>query len=249
MTRIDFQTGTFYLGDCFDVMATLGPGSVDMVLNDPPYGTTQNKWDAVIPFEPMWAAYWRLLKSNGAAVLTAAQPFTSALGSSAIQHLRYSLTWDKVRPVGHLNAKVRPMQRHEDVLVFCRTAPPYFPQGLVYAPMVNRRTTSGTNYGAAGTENVSEYTNYPQSILRFESAQTGKFHPTQKPVALFEYLIRTYTNAGEIVLDPFAGSGTTAIAAIQSGRRWICIERDPGYFASAVARVKKYDTVKGDLFA
>lgn len=238
--RIDFRTGTFYLGDCIEVMATLGaehPASVDMVLCDLPYGTTQNKWDTVIPFNPLWACYWLLLKMNGPAVLTASQPFTSVLGVSQLEYLRYGLSWDKVRPVGHLNAKIRPMQRHEDILIFSREKETYNPQDLVYAPKVNKRTTSGDNYGKAGLSNVSEYTNYPQSILRFESSQGDKFHPTQKPVALFEYLIRTYTNPGELVLDNTAGSGTTAIAAIQSGRRWVCIERDPTYFEKAIARV------------
>lgn len=111
--RIDFQTGTFYRGDCFEVMATLAAGSVDMVLNDPPYGTTQNKWDAVIPFEPMWAAYWRVLKSNGAAVLTAQCPFDKALGASQLQHLKYEWIWQKSNATGHLNARKQPMKEHE----------------------------------------------------------------------------------------------------------------------------------------
>jgi site-specific DNA-methyltransferase (adenine-specific) len=240
---VQFRTGVFFLGDCFDVMATLPAGMVDMVLCDLPYGATQNKWDSVLPLGPLWGEYWRLLKSNGPAVLTAAQPFTTVLGASCVERLRYSLIWDKVRPVGHLNAKIRPMQRHEDVLIFAREKETYNPQGLVYAPKVNKRTTSGDNYGKAGKENLSEYTGYPQSILKYESAQTGKFHPTQKPVALFEYLIRTYTNPGELVLDNTAGSGTTAVAAIQSGRSWICIERDPEYFAKACVRVAEAEAL------
>lgn len=223
------------LGDCLERMAELPDASVDMILCDLPYGTTQNRWDAVIPFEPLWAQYWRIAKPGAAVVLTAAQPFTSALGASQIKHLRYSLVWDKVRPVGHLMAQQRPMQRHEDVLVFSRHVPPYNPQGLVASGKTNRRSTSGANYNSAGIENVAEFTGYPQSILAFVSERG--LHPTQKPVALFEYLIRTYTDEGMTVLDNCAGSGTTAIAAERTGRNWICIERDPEYYAKAVARV------------
>jgi len=223
------------LGDCLERMRELPDASVDMVLCDLPYGTTQNKWDAVIPFEPLWAQYWRIAKPGAAVVLTAAQPFTSALGASQLEHLRYSLVWDKVRPVGHLMAKRRPMQRHEDVLIFSRETPPYNPQGLVASGKVNRRSSSGDNYNSAGTANVAEFTNYPQSILACVSERGD--HPTQKPVALFEYLIRTYTDEGMTVLDNCAGSGTTAVACERTGRNWICIERDEGYYWRAVARV------------
>lgn len=231
----DVGGNRFLLGDCFDRMREIATGSVDMVLADLPYGTTQNRWDAVLPFEPLWREYWRVCRPGAAVVLTAAQPFTSALGATAPHHLRYSLVWDKVRPVGHLMAKKRPMQRHEDILVFCRESPPYFPQGLLPSGKINRRTTSGDNYNSAGLENVAEWTNFPQTILPFLSERGA--HPTQKPVALFEYLIRTYTEPGALVLDNTAGSGTTAIAALNAGRRFVCIERDPGYYWSAVARV------------
>lgn len=239
--RIDFKTGTFYLGDCFDVMAELEAGSVDMVLNDPPYGTTQNKWDAVIPFGPLWSHFWNLLKPNGAAVLTASQPFTSLLGVSAYDYLKYSWVWEKAAATGHLNAKIMPMKLHEDVLVFCRGKSTYNPQGLVPFNKTVRRGGNGGNFGKSGTENFQEVTNYPRSIIQFPN-DPGGFHPTQKPVALFEYLIRTYSNPGELVLDNTAGSGTTAIAAMQSGRRWICIERDEGYFSQAIARVWDAET-------
>ena len=237
--RVDFQTGTFYLGDCFDAMATLTPGSVDMVLNDPPYGTTRNKWDAVIPFEPMWSSYWRLLKSNGAAVLTASQPFTTTLAASQLANFKYAWVWEKSRFANQTLAKIQPLKIHEDVLVFCREKAPYFPQDLVE---INKVTKQGAKVSdnqsgkTRPTEYLQTHTGYPRSIIRFKS-EGSTIHPTQKPVALFEYLIRTYTNPGELVLDNTAGSGTTAIAAIQSGRRWICIERDPGYFDKAIARV------------
>lgn len=253
MDRIDFRTGTFYLGDCFDVMATLDAGSVDMVLNDPPYGTTQNKWDALIPFEPMWAAYWRLIKSNGAAVLTGSQPFTSALVMSAVKQFRYCWVWDKVnRITGAPLANKMPMKAHEDVCVFYRSLPVYNKQHRMKPRVVSGRTASKLGGFGGGIERAS--TKYvkptkeddphnPISIISVPGIEDrvgkrhGNIHPTQKPVALFEYLIRTYTNPGELVLDNTAGSGTTAIAAIQSGRRWICIERDQTYFERAIARV------------
>lgn len=249
MSDVSLGRGTFMFGDCLERMKEIPDGSVDMILCDLPYGTTQNKWDAVIPFELLWREYWRVAKSGAAVVLTAAQPFTSALGASQLAYLRYSLVWDKVRPVGHLMAKRRPMQRHEDVLIFSRETPPYNPQGLVCSGKINRRTTSGNNYNSAGLENVAEFTNYPQSILTFPPERDGQ-HPTQKPAPLFEYMIRTYTDEGMTVLDNCAGSGTTAIAAERTKRNWICIERDPDYFVKAVARVKaEVDLQKQDLFA
>jgi site-specific DNA-methyltransferase (adenine-specific) len=236
--KVEIGNGEFHVGDCFDVMGELPDASVDMILCDLPYGTTQNKWDSVLPLHELWREYWRVCR--GVVVLTAVQPFTTTLGSSQTDCLRYSLVWDKVRPVGHLMAKRRPMQRHEDILVFSQSTPPYFPQGLLPHGKVNRRTTSGTNYNKAGTENVAEFTGYPQSILEFGSEQRGKIHPTQKPVALFEYLIRTYTNPGEAVLDNTAGSGTTAVAAENADRRWICIERDEDYAAKAMERIRQH---------
>lgn len=251
MERLDFKTGTFYRGDCFEVMASLGASTVDMVLNDPPYGTTACAWDSVLPLDEMWAEYWRLLKLNGAAVLTASQPFTSALVMSDAKNFRYPWVWIKNRASGFANAKKQPMRKFEDILVFGRSPVTYNAQGIVYAPKVmrNSRSAGGAvvrndviesagkgSLRTGGGEYVQEFSNYPNNILEFP-LDPKTFHPTQKPVALFEYLIRTYTNPGELVLDNTAGSGTTAIAAIQSGRRWICIERDQTYFEKAVARV------------
>jgi site-specific DNA-methyltransferase (adenine-specific) len=238
MTRIDFKTGTFYLGDCFDVMATLAPGCVDMVLCDLPYGTTQNKWDSVLPLDRLWADYWRLLKANGPAVLTAQCPFDKILGYSQIRYLKYEWQWIKSSASGFLNAKKAPLKNTENALVFYRAQPTYEPQMRVgFKPYKSRQGIRSSNYGAMDENHMSESSGerYPLSTLEFNNERG--LHPTQKPVALFEYLIRTYTNPGELVLDNTAGSGTTAIAAIQSGRRWICIERDPGYFEKAIARV------------
>lgn len=236
--RLDFKTGSFYVGDCLEIMPALAAGSVDMVLCDLPYGTTQNKWDTVIPFAPLWSCYWNALKSNGPAVLTANQPFTSILGVSQADYIRYAWVWEK-EPSGNLNAKKRPMSAHEDILVFCRGMEIYNPQGLI-PTLKKRKATSVSktqNYGAQTPKDYAqENAGYPSSILSF-AKERGSFHPTQKPAALFEYLIRTYTNPGELVLDNTAGSGTTAIAAIQSGRRWVCIEQNEEYASAALARI------------
>lgn len=233
---MDIRNGRFLLGDCFEQMATLPDISVDMVLCDLPYGTTRNKWDSVLPLDRLWAEIWRVCSSGAAVALTASQPFTSVLGVTAAEHLRYAWVWDKGTATGHLNAKRQPMKRHEDILIFCRRAPPYYPQGLADFGRVVRRGGNGTNFGKSGTENLQEKTGYPRSILEFKP-DPNRFHPTQKPVELFEYLIRTYTEPGAVVLDMTAGSGTTAIAAERAGRRWVCIERDESYYWQAVARI------------
>lgn len=225
------------LGDCLECMAEIESGSVDMVLTDPPYGTTACKWDAVIPFEPMWAAVRRVLKPNGAAVFTASQPFTSALGASNIHDLRYSWSWKKSAATGHLNAKRMPMSDFEDVMVFYRSQPTYNPQGLIRYGKLTRRGGNGGCYGDSGKENLQEFTNYPRRTLEIASAGST-VHPTQKPVALMEYLIKTYTNEGETVLDFTMGSGTTGVACMNAGRNFIGIERDEGYFAIAEERIR-----------
>ena len=227
------------LGDCLEMMAELEDGSVDMVLTDPPYGTTACKWDAVIPFEPMWAGVKRVLKKNGAAVFTASQPFTSALVMSNPSMFAYEWVWVKTKITGVLNAKKMPVRKHEQVLVFCerKTTPVYNAQGLVPKGTVTKQGGNSDNYGARSSEPyVQEYTNWPRDVL--EIASEGKtVHPTQKPVALMEYLIKTYTNEGEVVLDFTMGSGTTGVAAMQTGRRFIGIERDEGYFDIAEKRI------------
>jgi site-specific DNA-methyltransferase (adenine-specific) len=222
------------LGDCLEVMQTIADKSVDLILCDLPYGTTQNKWDSVIPFDALWSAYERVCR--GAVVLTASQPFTSALVQSKPEWFRYAWVWEKASATGHLNAKRMPMKLHEDILVFSRAPAPYNPQGLVPYGKVTRRGGNGGNFGASGTENLQEFTNYPRSILRFAN-DPKPVHPTQKPVALMEYLIRTYTNEGDTVLDNCMGSGTCGVAAANTGRKFIGIERDPGYFAIATNRI------------
>lgn len=229
-------------GDCLEMMKLIPNGSVDMVLCDLPYGTTQNKWDAVIPFEPLWAEYKRICK--GAIVLTSSQPFTSIMVASNLADFKYAWVWEKSAATGHLNAKRMPMKLHEDINVFCRGPAPYNPQDLQPFNKTVRRGSNGSNFGESGNENFQEFTNYPRSILRYPTDHKP-VHPTQKPVALMEYLIRTYTNEGDTVLDNTMGSGTTGVAAANTGRKFIGIERDDKYFAIAQKRIE--DAMYGDL--
>lgn len=227
-----------YNGDCLDVMATLPSASVDLILCDLPYGTTQNKWDSIIPLDELWAQYWRIAKPNAAIVLTAQCPFDKALGASCLQHLKYEWIWIKPTATGFLNAKSAPLKNIENVLVFYRKPPTYNPQmRLGFKPYRAKPGGNSSNYGAFSLDHVtvSNGERYPISTLEY-SAEKG-LHSTQKPVALMEYMIRTYTNPGDVVLDNCMGSGTTGVAAIQSGRRFIGIERDPDYFAIAKGRV------------
>lgn len=242
----DIKLGRFYWGNCLEVMKEIPDGVVDMVLCDLPYGTTRNRWDTVIPFEPLWAQYWRVAKKNAAIVLTAAQPFTSSLVMSQVNHFKYDWVWRKPKGTGHLNAKKMPMKDKEDILVFCRGRAPYNPQfgqGEPYRNKAGKIAERGLsdNYGAFGTHREgSDGRRYPRQVLESPVVERGTIHPTQKPAKLFEYLIRTYTNEGDLVLDNCAGSGTTAIAAETAGRRWVCIEQDEGYYRRAVERVRNH---------
>ena len=220
------------LGDCLDRMSDIPEGSVDMVLTDPPYGTTACKWDSVIPLEPMWEHLKRVIKPNGAVVLCGSEPFSSLLRVSNLGGYKYDWVWVK-RPVNFLNAKKQPLRKTERVSVFGGSN--YYPQGLVPCQRVNRRSNSTETNRTHGMENVSEFTNYPTDVLEF-IGERG-LHPTQKPVALMEYLIRTYTNEGETVLDFTMGSGTTGVACINTGRNFIGIERDDKYFQIALDRI------------
>lgn len=235
------------MGDCLERMSEIPDGSVDMILCDLPYGSLECVWDEVIPFAPLWAHYWRVAKPNAAIVLTASQPFTTKLIASQIERFAFSWVWNKMFAGNFMQAKRQPMKTHEDVVIFCKSGkqPLYFPQMEKREKSIKAGSLKG---GASFTNRSNENSKaekrnqvydekYPISILNFTSREERGLHPTQKPVALFEYLIRTYTNEGDTVLDNCAGSGTTAIAAEQSGRNWICIERDPTYYCRAVARV------------
>ena len=233
------------MGDCLEKLQEIEAGSVDMILTDPPYGTTACKWDAVIPFEPMWEQVWRVLKPNGAAVFTASQPFTTALISSQINLFRYEWVWDKVnRVTGALLSKKMPMKRHENVCVFYRSLPPYNQQPIMKKRSVGGRYAAKSVHLSRDTQAYQRPTKHdvphcPNSIIAIEGWMNDNLHPTQKPVALMEYLIRTYTNEGEEVLDFTMGSGTTGVAAMNLNRRFIGIERDPSYFAVAEKRIEE----------
>lgn len=225
-------------GDCLERMKEIPDGSVDMILTDPPYGTTACKWDSIIPLEPMWEQLKRVIKPNGAIVLTASQPFTSILGASNIKQLKYAWVWEKTAATGHLNAKRMPMKNAEDVLVFYAKQPTYNPQGLKDFNKIVRRGNNGGCYGQSGKENLQKKTNYPRTIQKFKSE--GKIvHSTQKPLKLMEYLIRTYTNENETVLDFTMGSGTTGVACKNLNRKFIGIELDESYFNIAEKRISE----------
>lgn len=227
-----------YKGDCLEVMPTLYEGVAAMVLCDLPYGTTQNKWDAIIPFDRLWACYSRLTK--GAVVLFAAQPFTSALVMSNVNHFRYDWTWRKEKGTGHLNAKKMPMRDKEDIVVFGNIAACYNPQFGEGKPFGNKRGTKQLtdNYGEFGQFNEpNDGKRYPKQVLEYNVVGRGSQHPTQKPVELLEYLIKTYTNENDVVLDNTMGSGSTGVACMNTKRRFIGIEQNDGYFDIAVKRV------------
>lgn len=219
-------------GDCLEVMKDIPDKSIDMILCDLPYGTTACKWDTIIPFEAMWEQYRRVIKDNGAIVLTASQPFTSALVMSNPKMFRYDLTWSKNAVTGFLNAKRMPLRSHEDILVFYKKLPTYNPQktqGKPYRKNMRGQTQIYGKFNEHRPENIDGLRN-PTSIIHIHNGnRSEKVHPTQKPVALFEYLIKTYTNEGDTILDNCAGSGTTGIAARNLKRNFILIEKEPEY--------------------
>ena len=218
--------------------------SVDMILCDLPYGTTACKWDTIIPFEPLWEQYNRIIKDNGAIVLTASQPFTSALVMSNPKMFKYSWIWDKVKPSGFQVAKYRPMMRQEDVLVFGKGRINYNPIMTPREKVKTSRVYSSSDSNPLKNNDGKNRTythKYPQSILTFSNAvQKGKVHPTQKPVPLFGYLIKTYTDEGETVLDNCMGSGTTAIACLNANRNFIGFELEKEYFNIATKRIEEH---------
>lgn len=227
-------------GDCLELMKTVPDGSIDMVLTDPPYGTTACKWDSVIPFEPMWEQLKRVTKKNGAIVMTSAQPFTSALVMSNVKMFKDCLVWKKNVASNFLNANKMHLKRHEDVCVFYRSPPRYNKQLGVGTAYTNKRSgadDSGSCYGSVAKRTSTENKGgrNPISVLEFD--RDVGLHPTQKPVALMEYLIKTYTNEGETVLDFTMGSGTTGVAAKSLNRDFIGIELDENYYNIAKERI------------
>jgi len=226
-------------GDCLEIMKDIPDKSIDMILCDLPYGTTACTWDTIIPFEPLWALYKRIIKDNGAIVLTASQPFTSALVMSNVKMYRHQWVWNKNNSAGFALAKIRPFAICEDVMVFGRNKVNYYPQMEVRgAPRLKGGYSTSENYGVVPSKSKSNIY-YPKNLINISTAsQIGKIHPTQKPVALFEYLIRTYTNECDKVLDNCIGSGTTAVACINTNRNFVGIEKEKKYIDIANNRIK-----------
>lgn len=238
-------------GDCLDLMREIPDGSVDMVLCDLPYGTTKNSWDSTIPLTALWEQYKRIIKERGCVALFAQTPFDKVLGASNLSMLKYEWIWEKPMATGNLNCKFAPMKSHENILVFSNKAAcfvknksnamKYFPQMGIGKPYKVTRGHMSTNYDSKWhkkTQTINDGTRYPRDVLSF-SHDKRHYHPTQKPVALLEYLIRTYTNKGETVLDNTMGSGSTGVACVNTGRDFIGIELDEGYFDIAQKRIKE----------
>ena len=234
-----------YSGDCLELMKDISSGSVDLILTDPPYGITNCRWDTIIPFDPMWEQLKRIIKPNGAICLFGGEPFSSALRMSNIKNFKYDWYWQKPTPTGFLNAKKQPLRNIETISVFYSKQPIYNPQkthghkrkvSLAKHKQNCKKAEEYNDYDLASYDSTERY---PTQILRFKTdRQKSALHPTQKPVDLLEYLIRTYTNEGETVLDFTMGSGSTGVACVNTGRNFIGIELDEGYFQIAKQRIE-----------
>lgn len=238
-------------GDCLELMKNITDGSIDMILCDLPYGTTKNRWDSVIPFEPLWQQYKRIIKDNGAIVLFGQGLFFADLIISNRKMYKYDFSWNKVLTSGFLNANKMPLRQHELIAVFYKKLPTYNPQKTVGNKnhSLKSRKNEGTNYNGYDTVDNSERLGnmkHPTSVLTFSKPHSSVCkHPTEKPVALLEYLIKTYTNEGDTVLDNCMGSGSTGVAAVNTGRNFIGMELDESYFNIAKNRIKESETVRG----
>jgi len=231
-----------YHADCLEGMKSLPDRTVDMVLSDPPYGVTANAWDSIIDLERLWAEYKRIIKPKGAIVLTARCPFDKVLGTSNLPWLRYEWIWEKSRATGFLDAQRAPMRAHENILVFCDRSPPYHPQfekGKPYKSTRKARYDANTGRHLRAAVSHNPGFRYPRSVLHVPS-ESRTIHHTQKPLVLFEYLIKTYTKPGELVLDSCMGSGTTAVACLNTGRNFIGFELDHQCFNAAERRLQNH---------
>jgi len=240
-----------HCADCLEFMKDIPDKSIDMILCDLPYGTTACKWDTIIPFEPLWEQYKRIIKDNGAIVLTASQPFTSALVMSNPDMFKYELMWEKEKASNFMLLKKQFGKVHENILIFCKTSTKYNPIKILANPdKIDKRKRFNDVIKKDGVtpelklyRPVDNGLRYPTSVLYFNRDENA-LHPTQKPVALFEYLIKTYTNEGDLVLDNCAGSGTTGVACQNTNRNFILIEKDPEYCKISEARIKAYEEDK-----
>ena len=216
-------------GDCLELMKDIPDSSIDMILCDLPYGTTACKWDVIIPFDLLWAQYKRIVKPNAAIVLTASQPFTSQLVMSNPKWFRYEWIWEKSNGTGFLSASKMPLKIHENILIFSEFSAKYEPIKTPGKPYSAKRRGGCELYGQKRISSISDGWRFPNTLIRFTNPRHESTHPTQKPVALFEYLIKTYTNEGDLILDNCAGSGTTAVAAINTNRNYILMEKEAKY--------------------
>ena len=226
-------------GDCLEIMKDIPDKSIDMILCDLPYGTTKNKWDSIIPLNELWGGYERIIKDNSVIVLFSQMPFTAELVHSNLKLFRYEWIWEKDNGTGFLNAKKMPLKKHENILVFYKKLPTYNPQMRTgFKPYKCKQGRHSTNYGLYEQGHITESNGerYPIDIIEFKK-DTG-LHPTQKPVALLEYLIKTYTNEGDVVLDNCMGSGSTGVACLNTNRNFIGIELDEKYFEIAKKRIE-----------
>ncbi len=240
----DVSGSALFQGDCLDIMPLIPDNSIDMILADLPYGTTACKWDTIIPFEPLWKQYKRIIKDNGAIVLTASQPFTSALVMSNPDWFKYEWIWEKSHPTGFASSKYNPLKYHESVLIFCEGKTVYNPQMTKGKPnhsmgkIVNGgQIKSESQVNITAIQSQQSENKFPKSVQKFSNPRFKGMHPTQKPVALFEYLIKTYTNENDLVLDNTMGVGTTCLGAKELNRKFIGIEKEVKYYDLAVARV------------
>lgn len=237
-------------GDCIELMQQIPSGTVDMVLTDPPYGTTECSWDNPITFPEMWKQLHRVTKPNAAIVLMAAQPFASKLICSNEADFRYDLIWEKGNATGFFNAKKMPLRAHEHILVFYKKLPTYNPQMTHGHPRktATKKMINSECYGKeVAVQQYDSTSRYPRSVQFFSSdKQRGNYHPTQKPLALMRYLIQTFSNDGEVTLDFTMGSGTTGVACIQTGRDFIGIELDENHYRTAAKRIKQFLMPSGD---
>ena len=238
-----------HLGDCLELMKDIPDGSIDMILCDLPYGSTAFKWDVVIPFDKLWDQYKRIIKENGAIVLTAQQPFATDLINSNRKLFRYEIIWEKTMKLGFLNANKMPLKGHENILIFYKKLPTYNPQKTQKTGRARKRNQKENRYAGysnfRSSSTVDDGSRHPHSVVKFSNKNKNSgIHPTQKPVDLFEWLIKTYSNEGDLVLDNCSGSGTTAIACLKTNRKYICIEKDTEYFEKSVSRVELFKNNK-----
>lgn len=238
------KLNTIHQGDCLELMENIEDKTIDMILCDLPYGTTQCKWDTIIPFDKLWKQYERIIKDNGAIVLTGTQPFTSQLINSNLKLFRYEWIWEKTIATNFMFVKKQPAKKHENICVFYKKQPTYNPQMETGKPYTDkpRKRTEGYYNGRETTkkEIKNEGFRYPSTVQKHSNGNNGNVHPTQKPLGLFEYLIKTYSNEGDIILDNCLGSGTTAIAAMNTNRNWIGIEMEQEYVEIANKRIEDH---------